>query len=821
VEVDQPAGGEAATIFQHDVAFARLRHAVLELQSAVKQLEVGLRGIQEGQDQHQQGLKQTLSTVEELSAATQEVAASAQMSASAARSADELAGQGREAVTQAHAQMGRIKDTVRETGETVVELGQRTAAITKIVDVIQRIADQTNLLSLNASIEAAHAGEAGRGFAVVAGEVRKLSEQSAAQARQIAGVVNEIQKEIKLVTARMSDSLAAVDAGSAVVNQAGQALEAIVDAAGQVNEMVGQISAAATQQADGSRQIVEVSSSMSELAEQVSFSIDKAMMDAGQQQAALERLIALTGHLGDISVNLAGRSSADRPVQRYSWCIGSEPITFDPQLSNDMTTTYVIAEVFMGLTRFGPDTRIVPGLAKAWDLSPDGRTWTFQLRKGATFHNGREVTANDVKYSLERILRPETHSPNTWLVEMIKGAAAVISGRVSHVDGIETDGDYTVRITLEKPYHPFLANLAYVGTSIVPKEVAEKGELASNPIGAGPFRFVEYKQGDRVLLKAHEEFFGGRPFLDEVELLIRVQGKTELEAFLADEIDHMNLGAQNLRTLQDNPRYAAQIQRMSVIRANYMGLNCGKGGPLSNPLVRQALNLAVDKDAIISEIYGGLARVASGPLPPGCDGFDEALEPYPFNLAAAKARLKEAGYPHGLPEPLIIHIREGNATQRQEVEMLQGWFGQIGVKLEARELPWNELTTTAAMQKCDMFLMAWIGDTGDPDNFLQPLFNSENQGDRGNRCFFASDEVDALLAEGQTVRDPDRRRQLYQRLQRLLHDQAPWVFLCYNDQFAVTQPYVRGYGLHPLGMVYLENVWLDGRKSGLEEQSAN
>lgn len=802
-------GCEATTFFQHNVAFERLRNAVTELHDATRQLEVGLQAIRDGQGQHQQGLQQTLATVQELSASTEEVAMSARTGAGAARQADQLATEGREAVALAQVEMDRIKQTVQETGRTVVELSQRTGKITRIVDVIEKIANETNMLSLNAAIEAARAGDAGRGFAVVAGEVRRLSEQSGRQAKQIAEVIREIQQEIKAAGTRMQDSLQAVSAGSSVVARAGQALQAIVTAADQVSEMVGQISAAATQQAEGSRQIVDVSSSLSSLAEQVSYSIDKAMMDSVQQQAALERLLQLTGNLGDISTGLSRNDLPERPKQRYRWCIGGDPLTFDPHLSNDMVTTYAIAEVFVGLTRFGADTRVVPGLAKSWDLSPDGRTWTFQLRRGAKFHHGREVKAADVKYSLERVLRPTTNSPNTWLVEMIEGAADMMAGRTSHVSGIRISGDHTIEITLERPYHPFLANMAYTGTSIVPEEIAEAGELTRHPIGAGPFRFHSYQPGERVLLQANESYYGGRPFLDEVELLVSAGGRSDLELLHTSEVDHHPLGLQSVSDVQADQAFAPYLQKTSVLRTHYLGMNCGKSGPLRNPLVRQAINLAVNKQELVDELYGGLSSIASGPLPPGCVGHDPDLAPYPFDLALARNKLREAGHPNGLPQPLLLHIREGRANQQREAELVQSSLAKVGIKVEVRAIPWAELISTPAMQRCDLHFMTWIGDTGDPDNFLQPLFNSENQGDMGNRCFFSDPEVDRLLAEGQTIRDQERRRQHYQQLQRLLHQQAPWAYLCWDDQFAVTQPRVRGFRLHPLGLVYLENVWLD------------
>ncbi len=806
----EQATAHAAIIFQHDVAYTRLKHAVAELQVAIKQLEVGLREIQDGQQQHEQGLDQTLATVEMLSATTEQVAASAQESASVAAQADALAAQGRGAVEEAHAQMARIAATVQRTGDTVIQLGQRTTAITRIVDVIQEIASQTNLLSLNAAIEAARAGDAGRGFAVVAGEVRKLSEQSAAQARQIAGVVNEITSEIKQVTTHMDESLQAVAAGSGVVNQAGQALEAIVDANRQVSTMVVQISDAATEQAEGSQQIVLVSNALTELAAKVSYSIDKALMDAAQQQAALKQLATLTGHLGAISASLPGQDETSRPLQRFTWCINSDPITLDPQLSNDMSTTHLLSEVFVGLTRFGPDTGIVPGLAQAWDLSADGRTWTFQLRRGAKFHNGREVKAQDIKYSLERILRPQTGSPNTWLVEMIEGAKEVMAGQTSNVRGIVTKGDYAVQITLEKPYHPFLANLAYTGTSIVPREVVESGQHLSHPIGAGPFQFVSYEHGERAVLRAFAEFYGGRPFLDEVELLIKLpEGLTDVAALNTKAVDLLQLNARNLNSVQNHPEYSKSIQRGSVLRTAHIGLNCGKGGPLSNPKVRQAINLAINKQLIIDEFHGGNARIAAGPLPPGCIGHDANLAPYPFDLNAAKAKLREAGYPNGLPNPLLIHIREGNSTQQKEAALFRDWLGQIGIRLEIKELPWAEMVSAGAMRRCDMHMLTWIGDTGDPDNFLQPLFNSSNHGDMGNRTFFSSPEVDTLLEQGQAIRDPELRRRHYEKLHRLIAEQAPWVFLCHDDQLLITQPYVRGFALHPLGIIRLENVWLD------------
>lgn len=813
-EPDRPAADSgaatAAVVFQHGVAFTRLQHAATELQGAIQQLEQGLREIQEGQKQHETGLEQTLATVEMLSATTEQVAASSQESAGVAAQADALATQGLKAVEQAHAQMARIAATVQRTGDTVMQLGQRTTAITQIVDVIQEIASQTNLLSLNAAIEAARAGDAGRGFAVVASEVRKLSEQSAAQAQQIAGVVTEIAKEIQQVTTHMNESLEAVAAGSAVVEQADQALGEIVEAAGQVREMVVQISVATTEQAQGSQQIVAVSNELVDLSARVSYSIDKALMDAGQQQSALKQLAYLTEQLGAISANLPSQQDSFRPQQHFVWPLGSAPITLDPQLSNDMSTTHLLSEVFVGLTRFGPDTGVIPGLAQAWDLSADGRTWTFQLRRGAKFHNGRQVQARDIKYSLERILRPETGSPNTWLVEMIEGAKEVMAGQADSVRGIVTRGDYKVEITLEKPYHPFLANLAYTGTSIMAQETVESGQHLSHPIGAGPFRFVSYQPNQKAVLQAFPYFYGGRPFLDEIELLIELpDGLNDSEALNSQAIDLLQLNARNFESIKAHPGYSQAIRRGSVLRTAHIGMNCGKGGPLNNPQVRQAINMAIDKQVIVSKFYNNNAGIAAGPLPPGCIGHDPSLAPYHFDLNAARAKMSAAGYASGLPSPLIMHVRAENPVHEKQATLVKGWLGEIGIRVEIKLLPWSEMVQAEAMRRCDLHLMTWIGDTGDPDNFLQPLFNTSNHGDMGNRTFFSNQEVDAMLEQGQAIRDPALRRQHYEKLNRLIAEQAPWVFLCHDDQLIVTQPYVKGFSMHPLGIIRLENVWLD------------
>lgn len=776
----------------------KLNKAVCRLQETSERMGASLGEVARGIEAQGETLSSALSGVADLARLSEDVTRSLEVAGGSAEATARVAADGARAVEHSIAKIAAIRTYSGAAEEQIRALISSSAQIGKIVGIISRVADQTNLLALNAAIEAARAGQHGRGFAVVAGEVRRLAEESRKHVKEIRSVIDQIQGGVRRAVEAIHQNVKGVEDGVAATAAAAAAFREVVSSVHDFNQQVAQMVSSLGQQAAQAEQVSEAVAGGQAVIEGVLAVLQLLSSGAEQQISAARELEDLTISMKEMVAGMdqvAAARMGKGDVLRFAQ---GAPEGLDPAFCTDQVSSNVVTNIFNGLTQFGPDAGVVPCLAAGWELSADSRTWTFTLRKGIRFHNGRVLTAEDVKYSLERLLNPRVRSPHSWLLEMVDGAVEFSAGRSGAVRGIRVSNPHTISITLEHPFNPFLSNLAYVGASIVPREAAERTDFARRPVGTGPFRLESWEDEKLLVLAANPDFFEGRPFLDRLEIDLAARADEYVELLRTGRIDTVIAGTE----IVQDPQLLKLVSRCPSLSVQYIGFNFRKTS-LADRRLRQAINHAIDKNRIVAT-YAGRARSIAGPLPHGVFAHDPNLKGYPYDPVTARRLVTDAG---GVRHPLKLLCRQGREVV-QRAELVAQMLRDVGIPCEVSSMPSADFNREPVFAQCDLYMMGWIGDTGDPDNFLQPLFSSCSGMDAGNRGLFRNAEVDRLLDEGQRTISPIRRKEVYKRLQELLVEEAPWIYLCQTDECVATQVWVRGVKPHVLGLRRFKDVWL-------------
>jgi oligopeptide transport system substrate-binding protein len=504
------------------------------------------------------------------------------------------------------------------------------------------------------------------------------------------------------------------------------------------------------------------------------------------------------------------------PVKRndYRRPLGNDPATLDPARISDIYGGAVAQQLFDGLVQFDQTLAIVPALAQFWKASRDGLNWTFTLRRGVRFHHGREVTADDVVYSLSRIVDPKVKSASADLFASVSGAREFREGKAKQISGLTALDRYTVEVSLKEALSPFVSILAVGHAKIVPKELVEQhGEaFGTHPIGTGPFKFVRWERGKEIVLAANPDYFDGPPKLSRV--VYRIFPGEAFEAmydqFQQGNLDDTPIPTQNYRRLVTAGPYVHVKRPMLSVR--FYGLNT-RVKPLDNRRVRQALIYAIDREALVENVHLGRYTLARGILPPGTLGFNPKLSGYPYDPRAARELLAQAGYPggRGLP-PIAVWSATRNEKVVQEQEQIKKYLAAVGIQAEFHyETSWPAFSALLAQGKFPMFLYAWFADVPHPDNFLFKLFYSRSP---RNFTGYSDRAVDDLLVLAKRETDLPRQMDLYRQAERLILDDAPIIPFWHYTYERLFQPYVRSVEVNGLGDPYfpLKKIWLDKRQ---------
>ncbi|WP_287012978.1 ABC transporter substrate-binding protein [Actibacterium sp.] len=464
--------------------------------------------------------------------------------------------------------------------------------------------------------------------------------------------------------------------------------------------------------------------------------------------------------------------------------------TLDPAIGYDWQNWSMIKSLFDGLMDYEPGTTILKkDLAEDYTISDDGKTFTFTLRKGVAFHNGREMTAEDVKYSLDRVTNPATQSPGAGFFGSIEGYDDMASGAADSLSGVTVIDPYTVEIKLSRPDATFLHVMAINFSSIVPKEEAEKygPDFGKNPVGTGAFKLAEWTLGQKLVFARNTDYWNaGVPKLDQITFEVGQEPIVALLRLQQGEVDIPGDGippAKFLEVTQD-PTYKDFVIEGGQLHTGYITMNV-KMPPFDDVKVRQAVNMAINKDRAV-RIINGRAVPANQPLPPSMPGYADDYEGYAFDPEAAKALLAEAGFPDGFETELFVYNTDPNPRIAQS---FQQDLAGIGIKAEIRSLAQaNVIAAGGEPDQAPMIWsggMAWIADFPDPSNFYGPILGCDGAVQGGwNWSWYCNPDLDAKAVEADAMTDPamaTEREAKWREIYLAIMEDAPWVPV-FNEQ---------------------------------------
>jgi peptide/nickel transport system substrate-binding protein len=490
---------------------------------------------------------------------------------------------------------------------------------------------------------------------------------------------------------------------------------------------------------------------------------------------------------------LASPAGAQIPRDVVVVGMEAEPPGLDPGQALGLHTLRVTAEIFETLVATRPDsTEVIPGLAESWTTSPDGMTWTFKLRRGVRFHDDTPLDAAAVKFTFDRIIDPaHPHAKS--------GKWTFVTGYLSSVKAVEVIDLQTVQLHLKYPTGSLLALLALPNCAIVSPMAFTKApaDFDAKPVGSGRYKFESWERGSRLVLRRNDDYWGvkGKP-----QTLV-YRGIAEANARVAELLT----GGVDL-ILPIPPDFVGRLEKTSGVTVHkapgltiwYLGFNVDKK-PFTDRRVRQAFSHAVNRDAITRDILKGTGIPAVGPLLPGTWAFEPNVRKYPYDPAAARKLLTEAGYPGGLEAELWVP--ESGSGMQAPVEMatvIQANLAAAGVKAQLKTFEWGSYLGKVRAEAPALYALSWFLKSEDPDLSMYPLFFSKNQ-PLPNRANYNNPEVDQLLVQARRIADRGRRAELYRKAQRLIVEDAPMVFVDHEVQVVATRAGVKGFRLHPSG----------------------
>jgi len=526
-----------------------------------------------------------------------------------------------------------------------------------------------------------------------------------------------------------------------------------------------------------------------------------------------------------LTFGIVGSASASETL---IFAISVDVDQLDP---GDTSVDQVVGNIFEGLVKFkAGSTSIEPSLATSWEISADGKEITFHLRKGVKFHDGTDFNADAVVFSFARQydLNHLYHQYGKWSMW----------GYIFYdVDRMEKIDDDTVKLVLKRPNVSILNSLAIYQVSIVSPTNAEKyqEDAFKHPCGTGPFKFVEWVKSDHVTLEANEDYWRERAKLDQLIFKVIPDASARLMALEVGEVQGMEFpNPADFDRIKHNKDLVLMTQPGTNV--GFLAMNTGYGyidenknnirdidseplvktpgyfEPLTKKKVRQAINMAIDKQAIVDNIYMGTAVEAKNGMPPFMLGYNDDIVDYPYDPAKAKQLLAEAGYPDGFEVTLYVMpvSRPYMSDPFKTSEAIQSYLAAVGIKVKFYQVDWAHYIQETKDGKHQMCLLGWAGDSGDPDNFMNVYStNSASIGMAQNRAFYINDVVQELLSPALATYDDEKRAPYYKKIQEMVHEDAGWVYLFHLTQNVVFRNNIKGFILNPISMVFFYPVWVE------------
>lgn len=482
----------------------------------------------------------------------------------------------------------------------------------------------------------------------------------------------------------------------------------------------------------------------------------------------------------------------------------AEPKSMDPHAVTAVNDFRILVNIYDGLVRFKDGTlEVEPALAESWEIGEDGTTYTFKLKEGISFHDGTPFDAEAVVFNFERMLNEDHpfHDTGPFPLSFFFGA----------VETVEASDPTTVRFTLNEPYAPFLSNLAYpTGLIVSPAAVEQHGsEFGRNPAGTGAFAFRVWESNRQVAVQRNEDYWDGAPPLAGVVFRPITDANARVSEMLSGNLDLMvEVPPDNVAIFADDPQF--ELYEEAGPHLWFLILNT-KEPPFDDVRMRQAVNYAINKESLVTDVLQGTATVAAGPTPAAFEwAYNAELEPYPYDPEKAKELIAEAGHEGGVST--TFYVTEGGSGMLDPVPMgtaIQADLAAVGIDAQIETYEWNtflDRVNPGLEGKAGMAEMAWM--TNDPDTLPFLALRSDALPDQGgfNSGYYANEEVDRLLEEARRATDQAERAELYKEMQTIVQEDAPWAFIASWKQNAVSGANVESFALQPSFLLVLQDV---------------
>lgn len=519
-----------------------------------------------------------------------------------------------------------------------------------------------------------------------------------------------------------------------------------------------------------------------------------------------------------------GLAAEKAEAKTLVYCLEASPKYLSAPFTSSTGESDIMNQVFDGLVEFeSGTTKVQPGLAESWEVSPDGLTYTFKLRKGVKFHANkdfkptRDFNADDVIFTFERQLKAD-HP-----YHKVSGGTYVFFDSIglgNIIESVKKLDDHTVQFKLKQPESPLLLDLAIAGFgSVMSAEFADQMMKAGTPekfdltpIGTGPFTFVDYQKDSKVRFKANADYWGGKPKIDDLIFSIVTDAGTRLAKLEKGEchvLPFPNLA--DVEKMRKNPDLV--LLEQEGLNMGYLALNTQKK-PFDDPKVRKALAMAINKQAIIDSVFQKHGTPATNPIPPILWGYNKEIKDYPYDPEQAKKLLAEAGFPNGFDVDLwyMPVPRPYNPNGKRVAELIQADWAAIGVKAKPVTYEWGEYIKRGQEGEHQAYMLGWQGDNGDPDNFLHTLFSCDAIKGKNNHAFWCNKEFDAAVLEAKKTADLNERTKLYEKAQTIFHEDLPAIPLAHSRAIRPVRKEVKGYKQSPIGDSDFKDVDIEEKK---------
>ena len=515
-------------------------------------------------------------------------------------------------------------------------------------------------------------------------------------------------------------------------------------------------------------------------------------------RSASDRLLsAINAFSSSFTLEVPAPFGASRNDSLFQW--GRQILTLDPALFRG-SPAGIPGAIFSGLVTLNRDLEVVPDIAEDWDVTGGGTVYTFHLRPDVVFHDGRPVTAYDFKYSWERAADPATESPTakTYLGDIV-GVKEKLDGEATEIAGLRAPDELTLEVTIDSPKAYFIQKLVYPTAYVVDRNNVEAGDnWTDQPNGTGPFKLKVWQKDDLLVMERNDRYYRGVPKLKHV--VYRLFAGRPMTMYELGEIDLVGVSTSNIERAEDpgNP-LSKDLEAGTEFCTSYLAFNVTIP-PFDDPKVRQAFALALDVDKEVAVTLKGMTERAGAILPPGMPGYNPSLTPVPFDPSRAHALLDQSRYGGAENLPVIVSYADDDAMHWM-------WEEYLGVEVEAVSLPeTQDFFERLDAKELPLWASGWCADYPDPQNFLEVLFHSDSdQNDFG----YAVPEVDALLERAAIEADPETRMSMYQQIERRILDDWVAVPLWHSRDYVLVRPYVKGFGLTPIGVPILQDVSIE------------